>query len=254
VPPESHVPVLLPAIDLRGGHCVRLRQGDFAAETVYDDDPVRVAREFEAAGAAWIHVVDLDAARTGTRAHLDQIRLIVRSVACRVEVGGGVRDADAARELLDAGVARVVIGTAAVERPALVEELCREHPGRIAVGLDARGDEVAVKGWVEGSGADLTTLARRFGDVGLAALVVTEIGRDGTLEGPAFGQLGAVLRASDVPLIASGGVGTLEDLRALANLRAGDRGIAGVIVGRALYDGRFGVADALETLRQAVVD
>jgi phosphoribosylformimino-5-aminoimidazole carboxamide ribotide isomerase len=245
---------LLPAIDLRDGHCVRLHQGDFAAETVYDDDPVRVAREFEAAGARWIHVVDLDAARTGTRAHLDQIRLIVRSVACRVEVGGGVRSAESAVELLDAGVERVVIGTAAVERPALVEELCREFPGRIAVGLDARGNEVAIRGWQEGSGADLVDLARRFERVGLAALIVTEIGRDGTLEGPAFGQLGAVLGASSVPLVASGGVGSLDDLRALARLRARGRGLAGVIVGRAIYEARFGVADALASLAEAVTD
>jgi phosphoribosylformimino-5-aminoimidazole carboxamide ribotide isomerase len=245
---------LLPAIDLRGGHCVRLHQGDFAAETVYDDDPVRVAREFESAGARWIHVVDLDAARTGTRAHLDQIRLIVRSVACRVEVGGGVRSAESALELLDAGVERVVIGTAAVERPALVEELCREFPGRIAVGLDARGNEVAIRGWQEGSGADLVDLARRFDDIGLAALVVTEIGRDGTLEGPAFGQLAAVLGAGSVPLVASGGVGSLDDLRALARLRSGDRALAGVIVGRAIYEGRFGVADALASLSEAVTD
>jgi phosphoribosylformimino-5-aminoimidazole carboxamide ribotide isomerase len=248
------VPALLPAIDLRGGHCVRLRQGDFDAETVYDDDPVRVARDFEAAGAEWIHVVDLDAARTGERAHLDQIRLIVRSVACRVEVGGGVRTAEAALELLDAGVERVVVGTAAVERPALVEELCRDHPGRIAVGLDARGNQVAIRGWVEGSGADLVTLARRFDGVGLAALVVTEIGRDGTLEGPAFGQLSSVLAESEVPLVASGGVGSLDDLRALARLRAGDRALAGVIVGRAIYEGRFGVADALASLAEAVAD
>ena len=245
---------LLPAIDLRDGHCVRLHQGDFAAETVYDDDPVRVAREFESAGARWIHVVDLDAARTGTRAHLDQIRLIVRSVACRVEVGGGVRSADSALELLDAGVERVVIGTAAVERPALVEELCREFPGRIAVGLDARGNEVAIRGWQEGSGADLVDLARRFDGIGLAALVVTEIGRDGTLEGPAFGQLAAVLGAGSVPLVASGGVGSLDDLRALARLRSGDRALAGVIVGRAIYEGRFGVADALASLSEAVTD
>jgi len=248
------IPDLLPAIDLRGGHCVRLHQGDFAAETVYDDDPVRVARAFEDAGARWIHVVDLDAARTGTRAHLDQIRHIVRSVACKVEVGGGVRTAEAALELLDAGVERVVVGTAAVERPALVEELCHEYPGRIAVGLDARGNEVAIRGWVEGAGADLVTLAQRFEGVGLAALIVTEIGRDGTLEGPAFGQLGAVLAATGVPLIASGGVGTLDDLRALARLRSGERGLAGIIVGRAIYEGRFDVAAALESLAQAVVD
>jgi phosphoribosylformimino-5-aminoimidazole carboxamide ribotide isomerase len=213
-----------------------------------------VARQFEAAGAQWIHVVDLDAARTGERAHLDQIRRIVRAVACRIEVGGGVRTAEAAVELLDAGVERVVIGTAAVERPALVEELCLEYPGRVAVGLDARGNEVAIRGWAEGSGADLVELARRFDGVGLSALIVTEIGRDGTLEGPAFGQLSAVLAASAVPLIASGGVGTLDDVRALARLRAGGRALGGVIVGRAIYEGRFGVADALESLAEATTD
>jgi phosphoribosylformimino-5-aminoimidazole carboxamide ribotide isomerase len=239
---------LLPAIDLRGGHCVRLRQGDFAAETVYDDDPVRVAREFADAGAPWIHVVDLDAARTGERTHLEQIAAIAAAVDCRVEVGGGVRTADAAAALLDAGVARVVVGTAAVERPALVEELCREHPGRVAVGIDARGNEVAVRGWVEGSGADLVDVARRFDGMGLAALVVTEIGRDGTMEGPAYGQLLTVLAATELPVVASGGVGTIEDLRALAELRADDRGLAGVIVGRAIYEGRFDVAAALAAL------
>src|SRR5215207_8041361 len=255
VPPTGPaVPDLLPAIDLRGGRAVRLRQGDFDAETVYDDDPVRVATEFEAAGAHWIHVVDLDAARTGDRAHLDQIRLMVRSVSAKIEVGGGVRTADSAAALVDVGVERVVVGTAAVERPALVEELCHEYPGRIAVGLDARGNEVAIKGWIEGSRADLVTLAQRFEGIGLAALIVTEIGRDGTLEGPAFGQLGAVLSASGIPLVASGGVGTLDDLRALARLRSGDRGLTGIIVGRAIYEGRFGVAEALESLAEAVVD
>jgi len=241
---------LYPAIDLRGGRCVRLRQGDFDAETVYDDDPVRVAREFAHAGARWIHVVDLDAARTGERTHLEQIAAIAAAVDSRVEVGGGVRTADSAATLLDAGVARVVVGTAAVERPALVDELCREYPGRIAVGLDARGTEVAVRGWVEGTAVDVVELAARFDGVGLAALVVTEIGRDGTLEGPAFGQLLAVLAATTVPLVASGGVGSVEDLRALAGLRSGHRGLAGVIVGRAIYEGRVTVPDALAALRE----
>jgi len=142
----------------------------------------------------------------------------------------------------------------AVERPALVEELCREHPGRIAVGLDARGNEIAIRGWTEGSGADLVALAERFDGIGLGALIVTEIGRDGTLQGPAFGQLGAVLAATSVPLVASGGVGTLDDVRALARLRSGDRTLAGVIVGRAIYEGRFDVADALASIAEAVVE
>lgn len=190
-------------------------------------------------------MVDLDAARTGNAANLRAIEAICASVSCRVQSGGGVRSITAAGALLGAGVARVVVGTAAVEDPALVDDLCALHPGRVAVGLDARGREVAVRGWVEGSGADLVELAERFARSGISALVVTEIGRDGTMEGPDLAQLGAVLGAVPVPVVASGGVGTLADLRALGELRVGDRALAGAIVGRALYEGRFDVADAL---------
>jgi phosphoribosylformimino-5-aminoimidazole carboxamide ribotide isomerase len=168
-----------------------------------------------------------------------------------VEVGGGVRTADAARELLDVGVTRVVVGTAAVERPALVEDLCAEYPGAIAVGLDARGNEVAVRGWIEGSGADLVELAQRFDGVGVGALIVTEIARDGTLTGPAFAQLLSVLEASSIPLIASGGVGTVEDLRALVALEGAGRRLAGVIAGRAIYEGRFTVEQGLAAMVEA---
>jgi phosphoribosylformimino-5-aminoimidazole carboxamide ribotide isomerase len=239
---------LYPAIDLRGGHAVRLYQGDYAQETVYDADPVRVARQFEAAGARWIHVVDLDAARTGTATNLEVIEAICAAVSCRVQSGGGVRSVEAAGDLLHAGVSRVVVGTAAIEHPELVEELSALHPGSVAVGLDARGMEVAVRGWVEGSGADLVATARRFDDPGVAALVVTSIAVDGTLEGSDLAQLGAVLGATSVPLIASGGVGTLDDLRVLAALQVGERSLAGVIVGKALYERRFTVADALAAI------
>lgn len=237
--------ILYPAIDLRAGRVVRLEQGDFARETVYDDDPVAVARAFERAGAEWIHVVDLDAARTGDPANLGVVAAIVDAVRCRVQVGGGVRSMSAAAALLGAGAARVVVGTAAVERPELVDELGVAHPGQVAVGLDARGREVAVRGWAEGSGADLTELATRFEHAGVAALVVTEIGRDGMLVGPDLDQLGAVLAATSLPVIASGGVGSLVDLAALAALTAGERRLAGAIVGKALYEGCFSVAEAL---------
>jgi phosphoribosylformimino-5-aminoimidazole carboxamide ribotide isomerase len=222
---------------------VRLLRGDFAAETVYDADPVAVARSFAAQGARWIHVVDLDAARTGSAENLAVIEAICAAVDCPVQSGGGVRSAEAAGNLLHAGVRRVVIGTAAVEQPELVEELCSLHPDQVAVGLDAHGREVAVRGWTEGSGQDLVELARRFESAGVAALVVTEIGRDGTLEGPDLGQLGAVLAASPIPLIASGGVGTLADLTALVGLRdaASGRTLSGAIAGRAIYEGRFTV-------------
>ncbi|MFM8304314.1 MAG: 1-(5-phosphoribosyl)-5-[(5-phosphoribosylamino)methylideneamino]imidazole-4-carboxamide isomerase [Actinomycetota bacterium] len=240
---------LYPAIDLRAGRCVRLHQGDFAAETVYDDDPVAVARAFAAAGASWIHVVDLDAARSGEPANLAVIERIVEAVDCRVECGGGVRSAPAAEMLLAAGAARVIVGTAAVEQPDLVDDLCARHPGRVAVGLDARGRDVAIRGWVEGSGTDLLALAARFGTSGVAALIVTEIARDGTMAGPDLDQLGAVLEVTDVPVIASGGVGSVEDLVLLARLQRHGRHLAGVIAGRAVYEGRLSVAEGIAALR-----
>lgn len=237
--------ILYPAIDLRAGRAVRLEQGDFARETVYDDDPVGVALVFEEAGAEWIHVVDLDGARTGEPGNLSVVSEIAATVGCRVQVGGGVRSVAAAGALLDAGAARVVVGTAAVEQPELVDELGASHPGQIAVGLDARGREVAVRGWVEGSGADLLELAARFEHAGIAALVVTEIGRDGMLVGPDLAQLTEVLTGTTLPVIASGGVGSLDDVAALGALVARERRLAGAIVGKALYEGRFTLAEAL---------
>jgi phosphoribosylformimino-5-aminoimidazole carboxamide ribotide isomerase len=236
---------LYPAIDVRGGRVVRLRQGDYARETRYADDPVAVARAFDAAGARWIHVVDLDAARTGRAAARDLVAAICAAVACRVQTGGGVRDAAAAEALLAAGAARVVVGTAAVERPALVDELAATFPGRIAVGLDARGRDVATHGWTETPGADLVALARRFDRPGVGALVVTEIGRDGTLGGPDLEQLRAVLAAVEVPVVASGGVSAASDLRALAALEAGGRRLAGVVCGTAIYEGRLTVEEGI---------
>jgi phosphoribosylformimino-5-aminoimidazole carboxamide ribotide isomerase len=236
---------LFPAIDLRGGRCVRLYQGDYGRETVYGDNPVAQAEAFAAAGAPWIHVVDLDAARTGEAANRAVVAAIAAAVDVPVQAGGGVRDDDAADALLAAGVRRVVVGTAALADPAWVRRLAARHPGRVAVGLDARGRDVAVHGWTEGSGRDLVDLARGFDDAGVAALVVTEIGRDGTLAGPDLGQLGDVLAATGLDVVASGGVGTLADLRALAALDVGGRHLAGAIVGRALYEGAFALPDAV---------
>jgi phosphoribosylformimino-5-aminoimidazole carboxamide ribotide isomerase len=236
---------LYPSIDLRGGHVVRLRQGDFAAETVYGDDPVAVARDFAAAGARWIHVVDLDASRTGEPVNLQAIEAVCASVPCRVQAGGGVRSMEAAGALLDAGVARVVVGTAAVEQPDLVADLAVAHPGRVAVGLDARGRDVAVRGWTEGGGGDLADLVTTLARSGAAAIVVTQIDVDGTLDGPDLATYELALAAADVPVIASGGVGSLADLHRLAELRVGGRVLAGAIVGRAIYEGRVSVHDAV---------
>jgi len=241
---------LYPAIDLRAGRVVRLRQGDYAAETVYDDDPVSVARRFEAAGARWIHVVDLDAARDGVAANAGAVAAICAAVGCRVQTGGGVRSAGDAAARLASGVARVVVGSAAVERAELVDELAASHPGAVAVGLDARGHDVAIHGWQDSTGRDLVELACRFDRPGVGALVVTEIGRDGMLSGPAVDQLSDVLRAVAVPVVASGGIGSLDDLRALRELEVDGRTLAGVIVGRALYERRFTVEEAVSTCSQ----
>jgi phosphoribosylformimino-5-aminoimidazole carboxamide ribotide isomerase len=237
---------LYPAIDLLDGRCVRLYQGDYDRETVYGDDPVAQALAFQAEGAPWVHVVDLDAARTGEPRTREVVAAIAGALDVPVQTGGGIRDEAAADALFDAGVARVVLGTAALEDPDLVRRLAARRP--VAVGLDARGRDVAVRGWLEGSGADLLDLAAAFADAGVAALVVTEISRDGTLGGPDLDGLASVLAATPIPVIASGGVGTLDDLRALAELDAAGRTLSGAIVGRAVYEGAFTVTDAVSAV------
>ena len=226
---------LYPAIDLRGGRVVRLHQGDFDQETIYDDDPVSVARSFEVAGAPWIHVVDLDAARR-TGSNRDVVVAIARAVSIPVQTGGGVRDAS----LLAEGIERVVMGSAAVEDPTIVRQLAAEHPGRIAVGLDHRSGELRTRGWLDYSGVRVEELVDRLTVDGVGAFVVTDISRDGVLEGPDVEGLRALATRTTVPVIASGGVGSLDDVRALR-----ETGVAGVIVGKAIYEGRFGVDEAV---------
>lgn len=246
---------LYPAIDLRGGRCVRLRQGDYGDETVYGEDPVAVAISFVAAGVRWIHVVDLDAARTGEPTNRDMVGAIAAAVSpggVTVQSGGGVRSRAAAEALWDAGVTRVVLGTAAVEDPDLVVELARSRPGGVAVGIDTRDGEVAVRGWVSGSGVRTADVLARLGDAGAAAVIVTDIGRDGMLVGPDLAGLGAVLASTDLDVIASGGVGSGADVEALAALRAGGRGLAGAIVGKAIYEGRLSVREAVAACAASV--
>lgn len=237
---------LFPAIDLRDGRVVRLFKGDFGAETHYGDDPVGVAKNFEAAGAPWIHVVDLDAARTGKPKNRVVVGAIAASVNIPVQSGGGVRDLDSAESLLDSGVQRIVLGTAAIEQPGLVEQLAMKYPGRIAVGLDARNGSVATRGWESGGGAGVTELVSRFSNSGVAAFVVTDINRDGTLEGPDTEGLAEVLAITDADVVASGGVGSITDLRLLAELKIDGRQLAGAIVGKAIYEKKFSVADAVK--------
>jgi len=226
-------------------------QGDYARETVYRGDPVAVAREFAAAGAPWLHVVDLDAARTGRPANRDVVAAIVDAVRVPVQSSGGVRDDFSAEALLELGVARVVVGTAAVEDPSLVRRLARRHPGEVAVGLDARHGQLALRGWTEQSGRSVVDALALFKDAGVAAVVVTEIGRDGMLSGPDLDALGRVLEATELDVIAAGGVSSVDDLRALSRLERGGRELAGVIVGKALYEGRLSVEEAVAACAQS---
>ena len=235
--------IVYPAIDLRGGRCVRLTQGAFDRETVYGDDPVAVARGFAAGGARWLHVVDLDGARAGAPVQRDLVAAICAAVAIPVQVGGGLRDEAAVASVLAAGAARAVVGTLAVRDPEGCARLCRVHPGRIALGLDAREGRLRTAGWLEDGGLPATALAARAAALGAAAVIYTDIGRDGTEAGPDVEGTRAVARAAGVPVIASGGVGALDHVRALAGLAAD--GVAGVIIGRALYTGAVGLADAL---------
>jgi phosphoribosylformimino-5-aminoimidazole carboxamide ribotide isomerase len=233
---------LYPAIDLHAGRAVRLHQGDFTRETVYGDDPVAIACSFAAAGARWIHVVDLDAARTGDPVNRPLIAAIAHAVAggASVQTGGGVRAPADAGALAAIGVARVVIGSAALRAPAVVAEAGAILP--VAVGLDHRDGELAVQGWTEGSGRRLLDVLDDY--PGADAFVVTDIGRDGTLVGPDLTGLAEVAAKASVPVIASGGVSSLADLAALQAVGR----LAGVIVGKAIYEGRFGVAEALDAL------
>lgn len=235
-------PELYPAIDLRGGQVVRLRQGDYADETVYGDDPVAVAVGFADAGSRWIHIVDLDAAKSGDPVNRPIIQRVAAAVRGRaaVQTGGGVRSVADAQQLADAGVARVVMGSAAVAEPALVAEASAIV--RVAVGLDHRDGEVATHGWTRGSGLRLDDAYGLFPTADV--FVITDIGRDGMLEGPDVDGLTRSASAADAPVIASGGVATLDDISRLAEIP----GLGGIITGKALYEGRFTVADAVARL------
>lgn len=239
--------ILFPAIDLKDGVCVRLRQGDMNAATVFNDDPAAQARAFAAAGVEWLHLVDLDGAFAGRPVNAEAVDGILAAVDLPCQLGGGIRDLATVERWLGRGIARVILGTAALKDPALVRAACRSFPGRIAVGIDARGGRVAVEGWAETSEVSARELALRFEDAGVAAIIHTDIERDGLLAGANAEATAALAAAVSTPVIASGGVGGLEDLRALKAVEAS--GIAGVVVGRALYDGRLDLAAALALLR-----
>ena len=243
--------ILFPAIDLKDGKCVRLKQGEMDDATVYSDDPARQARKFRGMGFSWLHVVDLNGAIEGSSRNEEAVDAILWNVATdmKVQLGGGIRDRRAIDEWLDKGVTRVILGTTALRDPDLVREAARGHPDRIVVGIDARGGKVAVEGWAETSDMAALELARMFEDAGVAAIVYTDIERDGVLAGVNWEATIALAEAVSIPVIASGGVASMADIERLTQPDAAR--LAGAIVGRALYDGRIDAKAALALLAQS---
>lgn len=239
--------ILFPAIDLKDGACVRLKRGAMESATIFNSDPAAQARAFADAGFEWLHCVDLDGAFQGRSVNAAAIKAIRASVDLPIQLGGGIRDRAGIEHWLDAGIARVILGTAALRNPALVKEAARAHPGRIAVGIDARDGKVAVEGWAETSDMDAAELARRFEDAGVAAIIFTDIARDGMLQGVNAEATARLSNTVRIPVIASGGVAGMDDIEAL--LAANEPNILGVIIGRALYDGRINPVQALATVR-----
>lgn len=237
--------ILYPAIDLKDGQCVRLLRGDMGAATVFGDDPAAQAAQFQAAGCAWLHLVDLNGAFAGTPVNAAAVEAILAAVAVPCQLGGGIRDMATIEMWLKKGLARVILGTAAVENPALVRRAARAFPGRIAVGIDARQGRVATKGWATETDVRASDLAKSFEDAGVAALIYTDIDRDGAMAGPNIAATAALARAVAIPVIASGGVASLADLIALRSTGV----IAGAISGRALYDGAIDLGEALKALK-----
>ncbi|MGA8654152.1 MAG: 1-(5-phosphoribosyl)-5-[(5-phosphoribosylamino)methylideneamino]imidazole-4-carboxamide isomerase [Xanthobacteraceae bacterium] len=241
--------ILFPAIDLKNGEAVRLEQGDMARATIFHRDPAEQALAFAAQGFAYLHIVDLDGAFAGKPMNEAAVERILGAVRIPVQLGGGIRDHATIEGWLAKGITRVIIGTAAVRNPALVKEAAKKFPGRIAVGLDARNGKVAVEGWAESSELSVLDIARRFEDAGVAAIIYTDIARDGMLKGLNIDATLALAEAVSIPVIASGGLASLDDIRALLAPRA--RKLAGAIAGRALYDGRLDAAAALTLIRTA---
>jgi phosphoribosylformimino-5-aminoimidazole carboxamide ribotide isomerase len=241
--------ILFPAIDLKDGVCVRLEQGDMARATVFHRDPAEQAAAFERAGFDYLHIVDLDGAFAGKPVNAAAVERIIESTGMKVQLGGGIRDMATLTGWLDKGVDRAIIGTAAVRDPAFVREAAKRAPGRVAVGLDARKGKVAVEGWAEASELSALDIARRFEDAGIAAIIYTDIARDGMLKGLNLDATIALADSVSIPVIASGGFASIDDVKALLSSRAAK--LEGAIAGRALYDGRVDVTEALRLVKSA---
>jgi phosphoribosylformimino-5-aminoimidazole carboxamide ribotide isomerase len=238
--------ILYPAIDLKDGQCVRLLRGEMEAATVFNDDPAAQARAFQDAGCEWIHLVDLNGAFAGEPVNAAAVEAILGAINVPAQLGGGIRDMATIATWIEKGLSRVILGTVAVENPDLVREAARAFPGKVAVGIDARGGRVATKGWAEETDVMVTDLAKSFEDAGVAAIIYTDINRDGAMQGPNVEATADLARAVSIPVIASGGVSSLDDLRALKSCGAD---LNGAISGRALYDGAIDLAEALSVLK-----
>lgn len=238
--------ILYPAIDLKDGQCVRLLRGEMEAATVFNDDPAAQAKAFQDAGCEWIHLVDLNGAFAGEPVNAAAVEAILAAIDVPAQLGGGIRDMATIDAWIEKGLSRVILGTVAVENPDLVREAAKAHPGKVAVGIDARNGMVATKGWAQETDVEVTDLARSFEDAGVAAIIYTDINRDGAMQGPNVEATAALANAVSIPVIASGGVSSLDDLQALKSCGAD---LNGAISGRALYDGAIDLAEALTVLK-----
>lgn len=235
--------IIFPAIDLKDGACVRLEKGEMGKATVFSRDPAAQGLAFQQQGFEWIHIVDLNGAFEGKPVNIDAVKSILASVTIPLQLGGGIRDIATIKQWLEAGVARVILGTIALRNPQLVKDACRLYPGKIAVGIDGRGGKVAVEGWAETSEIGVIDLAKKFEDAGVSAIIYTDINRDGILQGPDLEGTKLLAESINTPVIASGGVSSADDIRQLKKIETS--GIMGVIVGRAFYDGRITPEEAL---------
>ena len=240
--------IIYPAIDIRGGRCVRLTEGRFDAETVFADDPAEMALKWAGIGAEFLHLVDLDGALAGEGKNVPVIERILQSVNIPVQLGGGIRNLETIEKLLALGVTRLILGSAAVKNPQLVEEACKKYPGHIAVGIDAKNGEVAIEGWGKGSGVAATELAKKMAAYGVETIIYTDISRDGMLSGVNVEATAALARACGVPIIASGGVASLEDIRRVKAVEAD--GVQGCIIGKAIYTGAVDLKEALALAKE----
>ena len=240
--------IIYPAIDIRGGRCVRLTEGRFDAETVFADDPAQMALKWAGLGAEFLHLVDLDGALAGEGKNVPVIERILKSVNIPVQLGGGIRNLATIEKLLDLGVTRLILGSAAVKNPELVQEACKKYPGHIAVGIDAKNGEVAIAGWGQGSGVAATELAKKMASFGVETIIYTDISRDGMLSGVNVESTAALARACGVPIIASGGVASIEDIRRVKAVESD--GVQGCIIGKAIYTGAVDLKEALALAKE----